>query len=122
MATTLPATTAPQTDLDKLAEHYAFRRSDEVAAFVAAHPEVVGPLLDAVAAVPRYFGPNAPLVLEREYYPETLEDALLFAFIQVPPPIDTASAALERFDREWMDDAVQRANLKLMFDIEFVER
>jgi len=120
MAATVSATTTTQTDLDRLAEHYTFRRPDEVTAFVAAHPEVVEPLLEAVAVVPSYFGPDATLALEREFYPETLDDAIIYAFILVPPPIDIASAALERFDREWMDVAVQRANLNLMFDIRFV--
>lgn len=121
MATTLPSTTATDADLDRLAEHYAFRRPDEVAAFVRTHPEVIGPLLEAVEVVPRYFGPDVSLVLEREYYPETVDDALLFVFIQVSAPVDAASAALGRLDREWMDEAIQRAKLNLMFDIRLVE-
>lgn len=121
MAITLPATTTTQADLLELLEkHYAFRRPDEVAAFVAAHPEVIPPLLDAVAVVPRFFGTDSGLVLEPEYYPETPEDRQLYALVQTDLDVDAALAAYDRFCEEWWLAALPRAAPHLIFGFEYV--
>lgn len=114
------ATTAIQTDLDRLREHYTFRRPDEVAALAEAHPEVSPPLLDAVSVVPRYFGTAATLILEPEFYPETPEDRQLYALIQTDLGVDAAVAAFDRFCEEWWLDALPRAAPHVIFGFEYV--
>lgn len=120
MATTMPTTMTPKTDPARLAEHYAFRRPVEVATLVAAHPEVIGSLLEAVAVVPRFFGPNPALVLEPEYLPETIEDRQLYALIQTDLDVDAATVAFDRFCKSWWLDNIPRAAPWLVFGFEYV--
>lgn len=118
MATTLPSTTATDADLDRLAEPYAFRRPDEVAAFVRTHPEVIGPLLDAVAVVPRYFGPDTSVVLEVERDREAEDHSQLFALIRTDEGVDEGLARFDRFAWEWWLDALPQAAPHLIFGLE----
>lgn len=120
MAASVSAATAVQSDFDRLAEHFAFRRPDEVAALVEAHPEVIRPLLDAVPVVPEYFGPAAALILEPEFYPETPESRQLYALIQTDLDVDAAITAFDRFCEEWWLDALPRAAPHLIFGFEYV--
>lgn len=53
MATTIPGPVVTEADLGRLAEHDAFRDPESVLTFVREHPEVVGPLLEAVEVMPR---------------------------------------------------------------------
>jgi hypothetical protein len=119
MSLVAPRTQVAQAEIDRLAESYAFRDPAAVTDFVREHPEVVAPLLDAVAVVPRYFGPGRRLVLEVERDREARDHTLLFALIQTDLDVDSSLEALRRFDEEWWLDALQRANLKLMFSIEY---
>jgi hypothetical protein len=119
MATTLSATTASAADLARLADHRAFRRPDEVAALVTAHPEVIEPLFEAVEVVPRFFGPHPILVLEPEFYPETIEDRQLSALIQTALGVDAAIAAYDRFCEGWWLENLPRAAPHLTFGFEF---
>jgi hypothetical protein len=120
MEATVPAANATQADIDRLAKHYSFRDPEAVAAFVREHPEVVAPLLEAVAVVPRYFGPGKELVLEVERDREARDHRQLFALIQTDQDVDAALASLERFEWEWWLDALPRAEPHLIYHIEFV--
>lgn len=64
---------------------------------MAAHPKVIGPLLEAVEVVLRFFGSAPALVLEPEYYPEVIEDRQLYALIQTDLDVDAAIAAFDQF-------------------------
>ncbi len=119
MGTTVSAARATQADLDRLAEYYAFRDPAAVTGFVRDHPEVIGPLLEAVEVVPRYFGPDVPLVLEVVRDPEAHDHTQLFALIQTRLDGEAALASLDRFDDEWWLDALQRANRNLIFSLEY---
>ena len=114
---TLP--TASPADIDHLARLYEFRGGDDVANFIRDNPEVVAPLLNAVEVVPRYFGADTPLALEVVRDPEARDYRELFAFIQSTEGVDKALARLRRFEDEWWADALHRANLKLMFGLEY---
>jgi hypothetical protein len=120
MATTLAAVSTDSTaDLDHLARHYEFRGGNEVASFIRANPEVVAPLLDALDVAPRYFGADTPLALEVVRDPEARDNTELFAFIQSAASVDDALAQLRRFEDDWWAEALYRANLKLMFGLEY---
>ena len=119
MEATAPATRVAQADIDRLAEFYAFRDPEAVTGFVRRHPEVIAPLLEAVAVVPRYFGPGRPFVLEVERDREAHDHTLLFALIQTDLDVDASLEALRQFDEEWWLDALQRADRKLMFSVEY---
>lgn len=120
MATTVSATTTSQIELDRLVEHYEFRGSDAVIDFVRAHPEVVGPLLEAVDVVPRYFGVGTPLVLEVERDREIDDRSDLFALIRTDKGVDAALASLYRFQDDWWLGALPRVAAKLTFGLEYV--
>ena len=120
MATTTAAVpTDSPADLDHLARHHEFRGGNEVASFIRANPEVVAPLLEALEVVPRYFEAGTPLALEVIRDPEARSDVRLLAFIRIDLDVATSLARLRRFDDEWWADALNRTNLKLMFDTEF---
>ncbi len=119
VATILP-TTASQPDLDRLGQSYALRNPEEVAAFVWHHPEVIDPLLTAADIVPRYFGPDVPLVLVVEWAQEGDGRPELVALIQTDLDADAALAALDRFDQDWWLDILHQTGSKLLFGLEYV--
>lgn len=118
MAATLPATTATRDDLDHLAEHDAYRRPDEVTAFMEAHPKVIGPLHDAVAVVSRYFGPETSVVLEVERDRDAEDHSQLSALIQTDEDVEEGLARCDRFAWEWWLDALPRAAPHPIFGLE----
>lgn len=118
MATTLPATTTTQADLDRLAEHYAFRRPDDVAAFLETRPEVVGPLLEAIEVVPRYFGLGTRVALEVERDRDAEGHVRLFALVRTDTSVDDGLARFDRFCWEWWLEVLPRAAPYLIFGIE----
>jgi hypothetical protein len=117
VATTLP--TATSADLDRLARHYAFRGEEEVAGFIQANPEVIAPLLDAIAVVPRYFGADTPLALEVERDRDARDDVRLFALIQTDLEVAPSLERLRRFDEEWWAETSRHTSRRLMFDLEY---
>ncbi len=118
MATTSPPATTIETDLARLAEHYEFRNRDDIVDFVREHPEVVGPLLDGVEVVPRYFGSEAPLALKVEWARESDGRPELIALIGTDMDVDASLTALRRFDEEWWLDAMPRTGYDLIFSLD----
>ena len=92
--------------LDLLRGRYAVRRPDEVAAYLRDHPNLVPLLVEAADVIPRYFGPDAPLVLELVTDPE--DDAPvpeLFALVRTTLDRIDALDRLDRLDADWWTDA-----------------
>ena len=122
MEATAPATLSSHDAIAQLAAHYTLRDPDAIADFVRAHPEVVGPLLEAVEVLPRYFGPGAPLVLSVERDREARDHTELVVAIGTELEADAALACLARFDERWWRDAPPPVARVLLFTLEFRER
>lgn len=120
MVTTVQTTTATENGMDLLAERFVFRDAPVIANFVRQYPDVVAPLLEAVAVIPRFFGRDVGLVLEVERDREALDQVQLCALIQTGLDADTALASLDQFDQEWWLDVLPRAAPHLMFALEYV--
>lgn len=118
MAVLAAGTIATEADIGRVVEAYALRDADAVVGYLRAHPEVVAPLLGAIAVVPRYFGPDACLVLELEHDRDGTGGPLLWALIQTRLDVDPSLAALRRFDDDWGFAAIERARSRVMFSIE----
>lgn len=105
---------------DQIAARYALRRPTEIAAFLRARPHLVPLLIEAAEVVPRYFGPDAPLVLELVTDPEE-DDPLpeLFALIQMRFDPEGAVDRLDRLDEDWWLDHSPSGPGVLVLDIEF---
>ncbi len=119
MTTTVPAKQAIRVDFDRLAEHYAFRDPEAVVAFIRAHPEVVAPLLDAVAVIPRFFGPGREVALELERDRDAPDHVQLFALIRIGEDAEDGLARLDRFDEDWWLDVLPQVGPRLVFTIEY---
>ena len=106
--------------LDQLGDRYAVRRPEEVTAFLRAYPHL-GPLrIEAAEVVPRYFEPDAPLVLEVVTDPEA--DGLppeLFALVQTTLNPDEALARLDRLDDDWWLDVSPDGPGTLVVSLEY---
>jgi hypothetical protein len=91
--------------LEDLRTRYTFRRPAEVEGFLNAYPHRIPVLIEAAEVIPRYFGPDAPLVLEVVSDPED-EDLLseLFALVQIDLDPNDALDRLDRLDDEWWTD------------------
>ena len=114
--------TAPADDaLDQLSARYAFRRPEEVADYLRRYPHLVPVLVEAAEVIPRYFGADAPLVLEVVTDPE--EDAPrpeLFALVRTTLGPDEARERMDRLDDDWWTDASPDGPGVLVVDLEFV--
>lgn len=88
--------------LDDLRARYAFRRPEEVESFLNAYPHRIPVLIEAAEVIPRYFGPDAPLVLEVVTDPEDYEPVPeLFALVGTDLDTKEALDTLDRLDEEW---------------------
>ena len=106
--------------LGEVGTRYALRRPEEVTAFLRAYPHLVPLLIEAAEVVPRYFEPDAPLVLEVVTDPE--EDGLppeLFALVQTALDPDEALARIDRLDDDWWLDVSPDGPGTLVVSLEY---
>jgi hypothetical protein len=107
--------------LDRLAARYAFRRPEEVLAYLCQYPNLIPILLEAAVVIPRYFGPDAPLILEVVIDPESeIEARELLAIARVSLTPDEALARMDRLDEEWWLDRSPGGTGVLVLDFEFI--
>lgn len=118
-ATAVVAAAPPPTVKD-LRPRYTFRRPAEVEAFLNAFPHRIPVLIEATEVIPRYFGPDAPLVLEVFTDPED-DDPVpeLFALVQIDLDPTEALDRLDRLDDEWWTDRSPDGPGALIVDIEY---
>lgn len=92
----------PSPTVKDLRARYAFRRPAEVEAFLNAYPDRIPVLIEAAEVIPRYFGADAPLVLEVFIDPEDSDPAPeLFALVRTHLATPDALDRLDRLDDEW---------------------
>ena len=96
-------TPSPADDaLDRLSARYAFRRPAEVAEYLHRHPHLVPILFEAAEVIPRYFGADAPLVLEVFTDPEgEAGDRELFAIVRTALGSEESLERLYRLQDDW---------------------
>jgi hypothetical protein len=88
--------------LDRLAARYAFRRPEEVVAYLGQYPQLVPILFEAAEVIPRYFGADAPLVLEVFTDPEgEADDRELFAIVRTALGSEESLERLYRLQDDW---------------------
>jgi hypothetical protein len=111
----------PDDALDRLTARYAFRRPEEVVAYLRRYPHLVPVLFEAAEVIPRYFGADAPLALEVFVDPEDeLECRELFAIVQTALGSAEALDRLDRLDEDWWTMASPDGPGTLVVDIEHV--
>ena len=106
--------------LDQLSARYAFRRPEEVADYLRRYPHLAPLLLEAAEVIPRYFGADAPLVLEVFTDPEgEADDRELFAIVQTTLGVDEANERFDRLLEDWWLDRSPDGPGVLVIDMEF---
>lgn len=98
---------------------YTFRKPSMVTQFLESHPFLIPLLFEACGQILRHFAPK-PRFLEVVADSEAREDRELYALIETSLPPDEALERLDRFDKEWWLAAMDRAQCKLSFDVEFL--
>ena len=101
-------------DLDRL---FSIDDRQQVHAYLARHSHLVPLLVDAAAAIRRYFPQDDTLRLEVIDDAETKTEQL-YAIVRTSLPSDEAERQLDRLDEEWWLDAVERASGELTIDAE----
>ena len=120
-----PGAALPEADqarpLGEVGTRYAARRPEEVTAYLRTYPHLVPVLIEAAEVVPRYFEPDAPLVLEVATDPEA-DDPVpqLFALIETRLDPEVAADRLDRLDEDWWLDHSPAGPGVLDLDVEFV--
>jgi len=105
--------------LDRLAARYTFRRPDEVEDYLRRYPHLISLVLEAADLFPRYYGRDAPLVLEVFSYPDGAPgDQELFAIVQTPLATDEATDRFLRLVDEWALAARPPGPGVLVLDVE----
>jgi hypothetical protein len=119
---TAPTATEPDPThgtLDDVATRYAIRRPEEVTDYLRRYPHLIPLVLEAADLFPRYFGRDAPLVLEVYSYPDGEPgDQDLFAIVQTPLATDEATDRFFRLLDEWVLAARPPGPGVLVLDIE----
>lgn len=112
-------TTKRHLDLERLEDRYTLRQPAEIERYLRQYPDLVPLLLDSADAVPRYFGPDAPLALELFVDPESDPgERELFALIGSRFAPDESLARSYRFLDEWWSAKSPAGPAVLVFDIE----
>jgi hypothetical protein len=93
---------------------------DEVLDYLDRYPFLSSLLLEAFGQVKRLFGPKPRVTLRVAYDPEATDECELVASIHTGLPVEEVVDRLDRFDNDWGLDAMEKAQGKLSFDLEFV--
>lgn len=108
----------PSTNARSLEQVYHFRKPVEVSLFLEKNPFLIPLLEEAYDYIRKYF-PSSTLFLEVVADPEVIDERQLIIFIDANQGQDEASEALDRLDKDWWLDALERAQEKLCITLEF---
>ena len=112
------AVSYPAVEVPPLEQVYDVRKPAEVSRFLKEHPYLTPFLSEAYSHIRKYFQ-SSKLFLEVVADPEAIDEEQLVVFIAVNHDPDEASEALNRLDRDWWLDAMERAQDKLTITLEF---
>jgi hypothetical protein len=107
---------APVAEVQWLERLYTFRERAEVLEFLEKYPFLVSLSLEAYGEIGNYF-PDLQVYLEVVTDPEEINGSQLVIFIATNLAPDEAADRLERFDKGWWLDALDRAQGKLCITI-----
>jgi hypothetical protein len=111
----------PTAALDRLAARYTFRRPDEVVDYLRRYPHLIPLAIEAAEVFPRYFGEDAPLVLEVFTDPESIPaHPELFAIVRTPLGWQEAMERYDRLWEEWWDAVSPQGPGVMVLDYEYV--
>ncbi len=108
----------PSTNARPLEQVYHFRKPVEVSLFLEMNPFLIPLLEEAYDHIRKYF-PSSNLFLEVIADPEVIDERQLIIFIDANHGLDEASEALDRLDKDWWLDVMERAQEKLCITLEF---
>lgn len=117
---TLQELVAEDPRLHQIEKFYSLRNRTDVRRFLRTHPQLIEVLLDARAHVQEHFGSGIPVVLEVVSDPEVEGWDQLFAYILTSLPVREALAQLNKLDKEWFLDQLDRVDGLFNFNLEFV--
>jgi len=104
--------------LEKLEAMYSLRDRAEVEHFLQTYPHLINVLLESYPHLLEHFGSDVKVALEVVSDPEVGDWRQLFAYILTPMPVREALDRLDRLDKEWFLDQLDRTDGLLTFDIE----
>jgi hypothetical protein len=97
-----PTTTAPEA-IAAIERLYEFREPEEVRAFLAKNPDLIGLLVEAAAMIPEFLPPDGRIVLEVVWDPEDEEeDDELFALVPTKLEPEDVRPMMDRLRRTWL--------------------
>jgi len=106
--------------LSRIEEIYSLRDPPTIRQFLRTYPQLIDVLLEAYDYLRKYFGPDLQVTLEVVSDPEVEGMDELFAYILTSLPVDEALARLDRLDKEWFLDQLDRVDGRFNFNLEFV--
>jgi hypothetical protein len=112
------AASYPSTEVQPLEQLFDIRKPTEVTHFLEENPFLTPLLREAYSHLRKYFQ-SSKLFLEVVADPELIDEEQLVVFIAVNHDPDEASEALNRLDKDWWLDAMERAQDKLTITLEF---
>lgn len=107
-------------DLQGLEKMCLVRNATAVHRFLQIHPDLMDVLVEARHRVLEHFGPETQVALELVRDPEVENWDELFAYIITPLPVDQALICLEKLDKEWFLDQVDRTGDLFNLNLECV--
>lgn len=103
-----------------LEREYVFKDHREVKEYIEINPFLIPLLFEAYGKIKLYFESYPQVFLEVVTDPEVPDDIKLVAFIRTCMEPKEALDRLDRLDREWWLQAMERAQGKLCIHLEFV--
>ncbi len=113
-----PTVYIPQATIQELERLYTFKERAKVTFFLERNPFLVPLLREAYDELDNYF-PYSPLLLRVFTYPEETNDEQLIMLISTNLSPKEAFANLERFDKIWWLEAIERSDGKLCINVGF---
>jgi len=111
-------TSSPSTEVQLLEQLYDFRKPTEVSQFLEGNLFLIPLLREAYIHIRKYFQ-SSKLFLEIVADPEAIDEKQLVLFIVASHNPDEASESLNKLDKDWWLEAMERSQDKLCITLEF---
>lgn len=106
--------------IDAIERVFELRQPEEVRAYLAGNPDLLGLVGEAASEIPEFLPPSGSIILEMLWDPEDEEDAgELFAVVPTDLGWEAVRPRMDRLLREWLIDAGRFAAGRFNVGVEF---
>lgn len=109
-----------QKEIDSLRKSYQFISEEEIIRFILKNFYLVTLLREAPTQIKRIYGESVKLILKLSAEPDFLQSTELWVLILTELPASKAFPLLEKLDKEWWLENIDRANCKLNISLEYI--